>query len=355
MDGKDLKTKFEWYLQQKWEDPKKLEQTTKRFWNSVFDMFLNWLESYRKDLDRSYKQVFLEIVIPQMKKKLNMFWDYYFKDETYKKYESLFVNFMMFAREDREYINNLIFDKRKEKLENIVEWKYWKVFDKKEFLKTWHNYIKEDTGKNWDKLRGCLTDIYGYLNVEWLSSLYEIFFNSYEICSKVTSKNKEHKWNENYKERDAFGEAFSNLESKLPGFNWEKLGEVKSLFWKYLNFVPKYREYIFAAMNEKTDGWKIVQKDTKTSLVNDLSGDQGTTEKDYGENPKESDNTDWIEEQRQRNQDDFWAEWDWFWPIKVINSSRDNKRWIFDQTERWDIIAPIDYWIFPDTDTTREQ
>ena len=360
MNERDLKSKFREYLQQKWESLKKLDQTTDRFWNDIFNIFLSWLESYRSKPDRSYKQLFWEVVLPQMKNKLNSFWDYYFKNETYEKYESLFVNFMMFSRKNREYINEIMFDRRKEKLENLVEWQYWKIFNKKAFLEAWHNYIKEDTGKNWDKLRGYLTDIYGYLNIEWLKILYEIFFNSYEICSKLTSKNNEHKWKENYKKRDAFGEAFSTLESKLPGFNWEKLSEVKSLFWKYLNFVPKYRDIIFNTLDWKTDWWKTVQKDTEQSLIDDLSEEErAIADEDpfeyngdsFGidENPVIYENIGWN-----LNWVNLWAEWDWFWPIKVIRRSRDGNRWIYDETERWDIIAPINYWIFPEADDTSD-
>lgn len=346
MDEKDLKVKFEWYLQQKWEDLKKYEQTKKRFWSGIFDMFLNWLESYKKNPNRTYKQVFFEIIVPQMKKKLDMFWDHYFKGKTYEKYESLFVSFMIFAKENREYINNLIFDNRKEKLENIVEWKYWKNFDKKEFLKAWHIYIKEDKGQNWDKLRRYLADIYWYLNIEWLNSLYDIFFDSYEICSKVTSKNNEHKWKENYKKRDAFGEAFSSLESKLPGFNWEKLSEVKSLFWKYLNFIPKYRKDIFDAIGEKTVGWKVVQGDIKTSLLGNLFDEQETI------NTKKSDNANWLGEQMLWEQDDFWIDE----PTEVKESFRDVDYLIADITDVWNIIAPINnYWNFSDSGTTWEQ
>lgn len=359
MNERDLKKKFREYLQQKWENLKKLDQTTDRFSNDVFNMFLDWLEVHKKYINKSNNWIFWAIVLPQMRNKLEQFWDHFFKKHVYKKYESLFISFMDFAEENTEYVNNLIFDRKKEKLENLVEWQYWKIFNKKAFLQAWHNYIKEDTGKNWDKLRWCLTDIYGYLDVKWLNSLYEIFFDSYEICSKVTSKNNEYKWKENYKKRDAFGEAFSNLESKLlenklTGFNWEKLSEIKSLFWKYLNFIPKYRDIIFNALDWKTGWWKAVQKDTEASLLSDLSENQKDPEENpetvINGNPKESNDSDWIEVQKQRKQDDFWTEGDWFWPIEIVNSSRDSKKWIYDQTKRWDIIAPIDYWIFPDDD-----
>lgn len=347
MNERELKIKFKEYLQQKWENVEKLDQTTDRFWNDVFNMFLDWLELHRKNINSSNKWVFWAIVLPQMKNKLKQFWDHFFKKQVYKKYESLFISFMDFAEKNIEYIDNLIFDRKKEKLENLVEWQYWKIFNKKAFLKAWHNYIKEDTGNNWDKLRGCLTDIYGYLNVEWLKTLYDIFFDSYKKCSEATSENKENKWKENYEKKDAFGEAFSNLErelleNKLPDFYWDKLSELKSLFWKYLNFVPKYRDIIFNALDWKTGWWKDIQKVTEQNLIDDLSGEENTI---VNEDPFEFDEKPIIYENVGWN-----AKWDWFWPIKVIRRSRDENRWIYDQTERWDIIAPIDYWIFPDSD-----
>jgi hypothetical protein len=50
----------------------------------------------------------------------------------------------------------------------------------------------------------------------------------------------------------------------------------------------------------------------------------------------------------------IWTEWDWLWPVTVIRRSRNENRWIYDQTERWDIIAPINYWIFPDPEPISE-
>ena len=342
MDKMELKTQFEEFLKNNGENPKKLEQAISTFKNDVFDMFLNWLELYRDDSTNSYKKVFLIAVIPLMRNKLDIFWMHDFRDETYERYESLFISFMKFARKNSEYINNLMLDRRKEKLENLVEWEYWKNFDKKSFLKAWHDYIAEDTWKNWDKHRKYLADIYWHLSNRQLQLLYEIFFNSYEICSKVNSKNNEHKWDENYKKRDAFCEAFLNLENNTSSYSWEKLGEIKSLFWKYLNFIPKYRDRIFDTMNWETEWWVSVQRETEQSLIDDLSeGDRTIDDEDsFGidENPIIYENVGWR------------AEWDWFWPIKVIRRSRDENRWIYDQTERWDIIAPIDYWIFPDSD-----
>jgi len=313
MDKKDLKDKFREYLQQEWKDVKTLDQTVARFNNNIFNIFLNWLESYKEKPGRSYSQVFLTDVVPQMKNKLHIFWDYYFKDKTYKKYEALFINFMQFAWSNSKYINELMFESKKGKLENLVEWQYWNRFDKKVFLETWHNYIKEDKGPNWDKLRWYLADIYWFLKIDWLKTLYDIFFDSYEICSKISSKNNKNKWKENYEKRDAFNEAFSNLQNKLPDFKWEKLGELKSLFWKYLNFLPKYRETIISTLSWDVQWWKAVQKATETMLYEDI-----------------------------------WEE------LNIVEQSRDKDRWIYDRLDNWDIIAPVTYWIFPENNDTQD-
>ena len=133
MNKTELKTQFEEFLKNNGENPKKLEQAISTFKNDVFDMFLNWLELYRDDHTNSYKNVFLIAVIPLMRNKLDIFWIHDFRDETYERYESLFISFMKFARKNSEYINNLMLDRRKKKLENLVKWQYWKHFDKKAF------------------------------------------------------------------------------------------------------------------------------------------------------------------------------------------------------------------------------
>ena len=363
MDKNGLKTKFREYLEQKWESTRILDETTKRFTNDTLNIFLSWLESYGRDSSRSYKKVFLDVVVPQMKNKLNSFWDYYFKNETYKKYESLFVSFMTFAKENEEYISKLLFHRRKQKLENLVEWQYWKVFNKKAFLEAWHNHIMKDTWKNWDKLRAYLVDIYWRLDTEDLKTLYDVFFDSYKKCSEITGENHENKWKEGFERKDAFGGAFSHLESKLPDLKWETLSEVKSLFGKYLNFVPKYRDIVFNTVKWKPeqDQWKVVQKETEQDLIDNLSEeeraiiDEGLPQInedpfDYDENPVVYENMWW----RDAEWGNLWTEWDWFWPVRVIRRSRNDSRWLYDETERGDIIAPIDYWFFPDSESISE-
>lgn len=352
MDKTELKTKFENYLGDTGKNQRELDLTINTFTNKVFDMFLNWLESYRNGFSKSYKEIFFHAVVPLMRDKLDIFWNHDFKEKTYERYESLFIDFMKFASKNKEYINSIMFDWRKEKLENLVEWQYWKIFDKKSFLEAWHSRIKEDTWKNWDKHRKYLADIYWYLSNRQLNLLYEIFFNSYEICSKINGKNSEHKWKENYEKRDAFDEAFSNIKSKLYGFDWEKLSEIKSLFWKYLNFIPKYRETLIKAMDWKTEWWKNIQKGTEESLIGTLSDEELFIPDEnpfyIDEDPIEYENIGWKDSEWIS----LWIEWDWFWPIKVVRTSRDENRGIYDQTERGDIIAPINYWIFPEINHT---
>ena len=365
MNKTELKTKFTNYLNDCGENQRNLELTVNTFTNDVFDMFLNWLESYRNGFDKSYKKVFLYAVIPLMREKLDIFWNHNFEDETYKRYESLFINFMDFANKNKEYINDIMFDGREEKLENLVGWPYWKHFDKKAFLEAWHDYINKDTWKNWDKHRKYLADIYWYLSNEELNSLYDVFFNSYEICSGSNRENKKNKLEENYEKKDAFGKAFSGLEKGLKEkqikYSWEKLTELKSLFWKYLNFIPKYRDKIFGAIDRDTEWWKVVQEETEERLIDNLSEEERAIIEeetfkivedpfDYDENRIVYDNIGW----RDSEWANIWTEWDWLWPITVIRRSRNENRWIYDQTERWDIIAPINYWIFPDPEPISE-
>ena len=309
-----------------WVNIKKLDETMKRFWSSIFDVFFDWLESYRRN-PRYYKQVFNEIVLPQMKYKAEpLFWNIYFKQNTYEKYQLLFVSFMKFVDENKEYINELMLDKRKENLENSVDWMYWNHFNKKALIHAWHSYIKTDKWENWDKLREYLADIYWSLNDEKLKELYDILFESYEICSKITGENHENKWKENFEKKNAFDEAFSNLKSNLWEINWETLSKIKSIFWKYLNFIPRYREKLISTIKWKPEQWERIQKDTETSLLNNFW---------EGESISKNCGIPW----------DYSYEWDWFWPMEIVWSDENA---IY--TRRWDVLPP-DRWIFFDDDS----
>lgn len=352
MNKKELESKFKEYLNQKWENSKKLDETKKRFWNNIYDIFFDWLEDYRKN-NRSYNEVFNQIVLPKMKLKIEKnFWNIYFKEENYKKYKELFISFMIFSKKNSEYINNLMFDKRKEKLEKSVDWVYWNFFNKEALIHAWHTYIKNDKWENWDKFREYLTSIYWSLNNENLKILYEIFFDSYEICSKINMENINNKENKNFEKKEAFNEAFFNLTTNLPHIKSENLEKIKSLFWKYLNFIPRYRKEIIENMWLKPKEWENIQKDTEKSLLDNLSMNSEDKEiKDQKTIIDKKPEENWWTtinnlEQKKEN---IWIEWDWFWPIEVIDSSRNWNNWIYDQIARGDIIAPIsDYWIFPD-------
>lgn len=341
-ERKEIQSKFTEFLVQNWENPKKIDDTVKRFSSKIFDIFFDWLKSY-KTSPRYYKQVFNEIVLPQMKLKIEKnFWNIYFNQKNYEKYQSLFVSFMIFAKENTDYINELFINETKEKLENSVDWMFWTHFNKKALIHAWHNYINKDTWVNGDKFREYLNDIYLSLNNENLKTLYDIFFDSYEICSSICSENAENKENENFEKRNAFDEAFSNLKNNLEFIQWENLDKIKSLFWKYLNFIPRYRKELIKAMWGKTENWSTIQKDTETSLLETLWDETDTT-------------ITQAKKQEEREQEkDLWIKWDWFWDVVVVESSRDKNQWVYDQTERWDIIAPIDYWIFSDTDAVWE-
>lgn len=328
MNKKDLKLKFSEFLSNNWKNIENLKQTINRFWLKMFDVFIDWVKDYKKN-PRWYWDLFNQIVLPQLKYIVDKnFWYIYFKEKNYEKYKYLFINFMEFCNENKEYINQILFSEKAKKLENSLEWLYWEDFDKKSFIKSWHKYIKEDNWENGEKFREYLTNIYWILNNNELEYLYEIFFNSYEICSQINKNNHKNKDSNDYKKKNAFDESFLNLSNNLYkiNINWDNLNKIKSLFWKYLNFIPYYREKLINSLKLKTDKWKILQKKIKKQLSQDLWS-----------------NTEKIQ--------DFWIQWDWFWPIEIIESSRNWNNWIYDKIARWDIIAPLDYWIFPDSDT----
>lgn len=354
MDKKLLKSKFSEYLKQEWTSIEKLDKTIDRFWSSIFDMFFDWLkylERFKKNSDKDYNSVFKRVVLPQMKYKVwRPYWDIYFKPETYDRYKLLFFSFIKFVEENKKYIHELKLGERKEILESSIGWMYWKNFNKKALIHAWHNYIQTDTWENWDKLRWYLEDIYKSLNDEELRKLYDVLFDSYEICSKITSENHENKWKENFEKRDAFGEAFSSLKKNLWNINEETLSKIKSLFWKYLNFIPRYRDKLTTAIKWKPEQWKIIQKHTELSLFDNLAGNEKNVVNENHTNLKKQKKV-WDTQKRIN----LWSEWDWLWPDKVIGESRDPDIWIYDINEIWDIKAPLDnYWLFPDSEKNSE-
>lgn len=327
MDKKGLRSKFSEYLEHKWNSIEKLNTTVNRFWTSVFDMFFDWLEyleRFKKNPEKYYNYVFNNIVLPQMKRKARKpYWDIFFEQPTYEKYKLLFISFIEFVEDNKEYIHGLKLDQRKEYLENSLQWLYWNFFNKKELIHAWHDFIQTDTWKNWDKLREYLADIYWLLSDEDLKSLYDILFDSYEICSKITSENHENKWKEGFERKDAFEKAFSNLKINLWTINEENLSKIKSLFWKYLNFIPRYRDKLITTIKWKPEKWERIQKDTETRLLSNFW---------KGESISKNRGIPW----------DYSYVWDWFWPMEIIGS---DEYGIY--TRRWDVLPP-DYWIFPD-------
>lgn len=328
-DGKDnLKSRFSEYLQQKWKDPKSLDSTVERFSSTIFDIFFEWqeyLEVYWEDAKNHYDRIFNKYVLPKMKNiisnknKQNRDRPIYFKPITYNKYKWLFISFVEFIKENGGYTNGINLTERKEHLENSLQWLYWN-FNKKELIRAWHDYIQKDTWKNGDKLRGCLADIYQSSDDKWLEKLYEIFFSSYEICSKITSENK---WKQNFEKKDAFKEAFSKLEEEIPKYYLGKLGEIRSLFWKYLNFIPRYREKLITTIEWKPEQWEEIQRNTESELSDNFNITRNWA-------------IDWNP----------YYEWDWFWPVEIVSSDEySNITW------RWDVLPP-DKGIFPDDDTT---
>ena len=336
MNKKDLKLKFSEYLLNNWENTDILKQTINRFSLKMFDVFIDWVKDYKKN-PRWYSELFNQIVLPQLKYIVDKnFWYIYFKNKNYEKYKNLFICFMNFCNENKEYIDQILFSEKAEKLENSLEWLYWNDFNKKSFIKSWHKYIKEDKWENGDKFREYLSDIYWFLNNKELEYLYEIFFNSYEICSQINKENHDNKEENNYEKKNAFDESFFYLSNELNNINiiWDSLNKIKSLFWKYLNFIPYYRENLINSLKWKTNNWKVIQRKTKNQLLQDLWTDRKII---------------WDSSLQEKKQD-FWIQWDWFWPIEVVETSRSQNIWIYDQIARWDIIAPIDYWIFPNSD-----
>ena len=327
MDKKSLEFRFSEYLLQNWKDPESLRTTKSRFKSSLFDIFFNWLDYlaiYGKNAERYQDHVFHKIVLPQMRRKIKK-QNTFFKNKTYNTYKSLFMSFIAFAKENQEFINKLKFDDKKEKVESSLSWYYWDSYDKKAFIKARHDYIKTDTWENWEKFRSDLIDIYWSLSDEKLKNLYEIFFDSYEIFNSISN---EAKWKEKFEKRDAFKEAFLNIKKELHGLSWETLNKISSLFWKYLHFVPQYRERLVTVIKWRPRQWKHIQKNTERDLSHNFWNE--ATEKDIS----------------------FSNESEWDWPDdNVIERFRDGKYLIADIMEDWDVVAPIDnFWSFPDDD-----
>ncbi len=315
MDKKEIDLKFKNYLLENWKKQENLTKTTNRFGLKLFDVFLDWLNSYRKNF-RWYEAVFYEVVLPKLKMIVEPnFWNIYIKQKNCDLYKSLFVSFMWFCKKNKEYVDLLLFEKKREKFEKLYDWK-WKYF-----LENWHKYVQNDNWKNGDKIRKYLVGLYNKLDEKELKILYNAFVNAYKICSNVNQKNK---WKENDWKLNAFETSFSKLSENLKLLNIEEksVSEIRSIFWKFLHFVPYYREKIEEAISSDTKSWINVQEKIQKSLFEGL-----------GENGRIS------------------IEWDWFWPIEVINEVRDPKWWNYDEIERGDIVAPIDnFWIFPESE-----
>ena len=188
------------------------------------------------------------------------------------------------------------------KLENSVDGKYW-MFEKKEFIKTRHNFIKNDEWENGDKFRKFLNEIYAELSSKQIKLLYELFFKAYEKCSKENYKNKKR---EKGKKINVFDTVvFPKLSDELSKINisWNILEKIKSIFWKYLNFVPIYRNSIKEILDDDAtiSEWSDIQDRTKQHIIDSI-------------------------------RDPNWANYD------IID---------------WEVVAPLDnYWIFPDSDNT---
>lgn len=296
-DTKEIKDKFKEYLSGQWKANKTLQQCVDRFGLRMFDVFLLWIRKYKKWTLTDKNSIFSQIVSPGLKYLLdNNFWDMYFKPKTYAKYKALFMSFMDFCKTNKEYIDWILSHDEWKKLENTLEWKYW-MFEKKEFIKTRHNFIKNDEWENGDKFRKFLNEIYAELSSKQIKLLYELFFKAYEKCSKENYKNKKR---EKGKKINVFDTVvFPKLSDELSKINisWNILEKIKSIFWKYLNFVPIYRNSIKDTLNENIWEWSDIQDETKRNII------------DCVRNPK-------------------WANYD------IID---------------WEVVAPLDnYWIFPE-------
>lgn len=307
----ELRTEFKDYLQWNWWNVENLENTVKRFGLDIFDVFFDWILGMKKN-NRSKKQAFLYIS--------NNIKDIdntnYLKVKTYKSLENLFIKFVDFCENNKEIFNSLFLEKYWSKFENKLTW------EGKNFIEKWHNYIINDKWENKDKFCGYLFDIYeklGLYDFDNLVKFYHCLYQAHRKLSQVTSRNKE-----TWKKDNAFNIAFEYLCKKLTELNLsDQEWKVKSLFGKYLNFVPKFREELSQNLWENFDKTKQVAQNTEKSVVSNFS-------------------IEW----------NYWIEWDWYWPIVVKKEVRDPNIWYYDEIERGDIIAPIDFWIFyDDTDT----
>lgn len=310
----ELRTEFKDYLQWNWWNVENLENTIKRFGLDIFDIFLDWI-IYMKKHQKSKKESFC-LVSNELKQKKYID---YFEDKTYRNLQNLFINFIDFCNNNKEIFNVFFLEKYWSKFWNSQEWKEWQ---RKFFIEKWHEYIINDKWENKDKFCGYLFDIYEGLGLNdyWkLWKFYTYLFDAHKILTEISSRNKEiEEWKLIWKKQSAFNIAFDYLCKKLSELNIsDQEWRVKSIFGKYLNFTPKYREKLGETLSQKTDNSDEVKSETKWNIVKNLTQKWAIPW-----------DTSYI--------------WDWFWPVEIVSK---DKTWIL--TRRGDILPPDD-WIFGD-------
>lgn len=321
MSKKNIKLKEEFikYLWEKWWNVEYFKHATDIYSLDIFNIFLNWVK-YKKERSESSRKIFYNYVSKVLKEKKNRIW---MKNNTYRNLENLFIYFVEFCEENKEFFNSFLLEKYWLKFENYLSW------DIKELIKNRHNCIINDNWENWEKFRDYLLDIYnkiGINNYDKLIKFYICFFQAYRKFSDINTKNKKlEKW----KKQDTFDIWFKYLCEELSKF-WILLEEwkIKSLFWKYLNFIPEYRDKIWLAL--------------RSDLVKKLNGLKRRITWDLWET------LEWDLVKKWSIPWNLWIEWDWFWPIEVLYS---DEYWVY--TARWDVLPP-DYWIYPKTEISWE-
>ena len=308
----ELKTEFKNYIQENGWNVENLEKIEKVAWDyslKIFDVFFDWILNLYANWAKEYKTYVVN--------KLSYTEDRNFSPKTEDRIKIVFGYFVKFFNKNKSSLCPNFFDKC---WSTIVTWFNW---DDKVFLEKWHKYIINDEWKNKDKFGEYLFDIYnqlGFDNKEKIYKFYSCLSQAHRKLYEINSRNKEiQEWKLSWEKQDAFDIASDYLRKKLYELNLsDQEWKVRSIFGKYLNFIPKYREELKKNLEIDANKTKENIDKTKKSIIPVFE-------------------FNW----------NFWIEWDWFWPIVVKNQVRGND-WYYDETERGDIIAPIDYGYFND-------
>ena len=301
-----LRSSFSEYLESIWWNTENLAKMVDRFSLNIFSIFVEWVKDVKNRWLTSEKFVFCNKVSVLLKKQTKT---EYFKNWTYNFLQQLFLNFVKYYNENEYEVNDLYYECRKENLLWLLEKPRRKKINK------WHKFLQNDEWINWDKFRSYIRSLYFQLDEKELVQLYELFSYYASECWKLSKLNKENKTG---KKIDYFEVVFTWMCRKLDEL-WitADIMKIKSLFWKYLNFVSQLNKRKIEVLSEKNAKSKNVVSNTKNWIISSIANDKN----------------DELYEKAEINDD------------QVNEREKEN----ISMTDEWDIVVP-DYFNHPDCD-----